>query len=699
MRKSVLPAAAGLLLAGGLVAGFSPARAVDGARLQATAPGEWLAASRTYDEQRYSPLTQISGATIGRLGLTWYADIDTERGQEATPIVVDGVLYVTIAWSMVKAYDAATGRKLWEYDPKVDRAVGQIACCDVVNRGVAAWKGRIYLGALDGRLIALDARTGQVAWSVQTTDPAKPHTITGVPRIIRGKVIIGNGGAEYDARGYITAYDAATGRQLWRFFTVPGDPAKGFETPELRMAAETWTGEWWKLGGGGTVWDGMAYDVETGLLFIGVGNGTPWNQRFRSPGGGDNLFLSSIVALDPDTGRYRWHYQTTPGETWDYTAAQPIMVATLPVGGRPRRVVMQAPKNGFFYVLDARTGALLSAEKFAPADWAERVDLKTGRPVENPAARFDRTGQPAIVTPGPLGMHNWHPWSFSPRTGFVYLPVTVNNGAYGSAAELKVNDRAFNTGVDAGPAMKLYARPGAPKPGPITSYLQAWDPVRQTEVWRMTNPVYGASGTLATGADLVFSGDHAGRFAAYDARTGRQLWTTPTQAKVVAAPMTYEVGGEQYVAILVGARGLPGAQVRTSPVSANNSRLLVYKLGGNLRLPEAEFKPAQASTTLRVLNPPLLTGTNEQVIDGQTSYGRVCSGCHGAGAVADKSVPDLRYSTTLNSLPAWNAIVLDGARAGNGMASFRPLLAPGESEAIWHYVISQANKDKAAGRN
>jgi len=680
-----------------LVAGASPSAGVDERRLRsAERNGEWLAVGRTYDEQRFSPLAQVNTKTVGQLGLAWYADIDTERGQEATPIVVDGVLYVTTAWSKVKAFDAATGRPLWSYDPKVDPAVAQIACCDVVNRGVAAWKGRIYLGVLDGRLIALDARTGQEIWSVLTTEPGRAYTITGAPRIVRDKVIIGNGGADYNARGYVTAYDAATGRRLWRFYTVPGDPAAGFETPELEQAARTWTGEWWKLGGGGTVWDGMAYDVETGLLYIGVGNGTPWNQRFRSPGGGDNLFLSSIVALDPDTGAYRWHYQTTPGETWDFTAAQPIMVATLPWRGRPRRVVLQAPKNGFFYVLDARTGALLSAEKFAPVDWAERVDLATGRPVERPAARYDRTGEPVIVSPGPLGAHNWHPWSYSPRTGLVYLPVTENNGPYGSTAELKVSDRAYNTGVDAAAALPLYKQPGAPKGGAVRSYLQAWDPVQAKEVWRVENAVYGSSGVMATAGGLVFSGNHAGTFDAYDAATGRRLWSQPTQAKIVAAPMSYEIGGEQYVAVLAGARGLPDGQQRTSPVSANNSRLLVYKLGGEARLPAEPFTAAQAGTIRQTLDPPLLTGTNEDVISGQAAYARVCSGCHGAAAVADKSIPDLRYSTTLNSLADWNAVVIDGSRAARGMASFKTLLAPGEAEMIWHYVVSEANKAKAA---
>ncbi|MGA0605115.1 PQQ-dependent dehydrogenase, methanol/ethanol family [Phenylobacterium sp. VNQ135] len=680
-----------------LAASAQPPQGVDDRRLRAAdRTAEWLAAGRTYSEQRFSPLAQINTDTVKGLDLAWYGDVDTERGQEATPIVVDGVLYVTTAWSKVKAFDAATGKPLWSYDPKVDPSVGQIACCDVVNRGVAAWNGRIYLGALDGRLIALDAKTGREAWSVVTVDQSKAYTITGVPRIVRGKVIIGNGGGEYNARGYVTAYDAETGKQLWRFYTVPGNPAEGFETPELARAAKTWNGEWWKLGGGGTVWDGMAYDVETGLFYIGVGNGTPWNQKFRSPGGGDNLFLSSIVALDPDTGKYRWHYQTTPGETWDYTAAQPLMVATIRWQGRPRRVVMQAPKNGFFYVLDARTGKLLSAEKYAPVDWAERVDMTTGRPIERAAARYDRTGRPVIVSPGPLGAHNWHPWSYSPQTGLVYLPVTENNGPYGDTAELKVNARGYNTGVDAAAALPLYRAPGAPKGGSVRSYLQAWDPARAKEVWRAENAVYGSSGVMATAGGLVFSGDHSGTFAAFDAATGRKLWSKPTQAKIVAAPMSYEIGGAQYVAVLAGARGLPDGQGRTSAVSANNSRLLVYKLGGAARLPTDTFKAVQESTIQSRLNPPLLTGTNEQVIDGQASYARVCSGCHGAGAVADKSIPDLRYSTTLNSFALWNAVVTDGSRAAQGMASFRDILAPGEAETIWHYVISEANKAKAA---
>jgi quinohemoprotein ethanol dehydrogenase len=674
------------------------AAAVDSARQLAAdqEPGTWMSAGRTYSEQRYSPLTGIDKANVAQLGLAWYGDIDTERGQEATPVVVDGVLYVTSAWSMVKAYDAATGHKLWEYDPKVDRATGQIACCDVVNRGVAAWKGRIYLGALDGRLIALDGKTGKVAWSVQTTDPKQPYTITQVPRVVKGMVIVGNAGAEYSCRGYVSAYDAQTGKMKWRFYTVPAAPGDPTNTPELNKAAKGWSGEFWKFGGGATVWDTILFDPKTNLVYFGAGNGLSWSQEIRSPAGGDNLFVSSVIAVNADTGKYVWHYQEVPGDEWDYDVTNPLMTADLKIGGAMRHVLMQAPKTGFFYVWDAKTGKLLSAEKFAPANWATRIDLKTGRPVENPDVRYTDT-KSAIVQPAPLGAHNWHPMSFSPRTGLVYIPVTESSTGFASAKPegFKVNDRSYNTGTISGSEAitKLYAQPGAPVRGNIKSYLQAWDPVKQKEVWRVPDAVYGASGTMVTASDIVFRGNWSGEFAAYDARTGAKLWSAPTEANVVAAPSTYTIGGEQYVAILVGARGLPPNQARTSAVSANNSRILVFRLGANAALPTAAVQTANAAP--RTLDPPLFTGTNEQVIDGQAVYGRVCAGCHGSGGVADKSIPDLRYSPVLKSLTEWNDIVLGGARKYNGMVSFKTTLAEGQSEAIFHYIVSQANKDKA----
>jgi PQQ-dependent dehydrogenase (methanol/ethanol family) len=383
--------------------------------------GNWLTHGRTYSEQRFSPLQGISSDNVDELGLAWSYPLGIYRGIEATPLIIDGVMYTTGAWSVVFALDAATGKLLWTYDPQVAKAKGVDACCDVVNRGVAAWGDKIYVGTLDGRLVALDRDSGKVAWSVPTFDPELAYTITGAPRVIKGKVLIGSGGGEYDVRGYISAYDAETGAMDWRFYTVPGNPADGQESPALEMAVKTWNGQWWKMGGGGTVWDSMAYDPELDLLYIGVGNGTPWNQRIRSPGGGDNLFLSSIVALKPDTGEYVWHYQTTPGETWDYTATQPIMLVDLEIAGEPRKVLMQAPKNGFFYVIDRVTGEFISANNYVPINWATHVDPETGRPVETEDARYP--GKDVLIYPSPFGAHNWHPWSCNPATGLVYLPA------------------------------------------------------------------------------------------------------------------------------------------------------------------------------------------------------------------------------------------------------------------------------------
>jgi PQQ-dependent dehydrogenase (methanol/ethanol family) len=675
------------------------AAAVDAARLMAadTEPGTWMAAGRTYSEQRYSPLTGINKANIGKLGLAWYADMDTERGQESTPVVVDGVLYVTTAWSKLYAFDAKTGEKLWAYDPKVDPSVGQIACCDVVNRGVAAWKGKIYLGALDGRLIALDGKTGKVAWSVQTTDPKEPYTITQVPRIVKGMVVIGNAGAEYTCRGYVSAYDAQTGKMKWRFYTVPAKPGDPTNSPILEKAAKTWNGEWWKYGGGATAWDSILYDPKTNLVYFGTGNGLSWSQSIRSPEGGDNLFVSSIIAVNADTGKYVWHYQETPGDEWDYDNTNPLMTADLKIGGRQRHVLMQAPKTGFYYVWDAATGKLLSAEKFAPANWATKIDLKTGRPVFNPEVRYT-VDKASIVQPAPLGAHNWHPMSFSPRTGLVYIPVTESTTGFQSAdpKTFAIKERVYNTGTVSfsDKITELYGKPGAPQRGNIRSYLEAYDPVAQKIVWKADDKDYGPHGTMVTASDLVFSGDWSGFFNAFDARTGKKLWSAQTQADVVAAPATYTIDGDQYVALLVGARGLPPGQARTNPLSANNSRLLVYKLNANASLPTKALPGAIQAQ--RKLNPPLLTGTNEQVIDGEGAYGRFCSGCHGAGGVADKSIPDLRYSPVLQSPLEWKHIVEDGARASKGMASFKGALAEGQAEAIYHYIVSQANKEKAA---
>jgi quinohemoprotein ethanol dehydrogenase len=665
------------------------ASAVDEQRLRnagaGSEPGQWLSVGRTYDEQRFSPLSQINTDTVSKLGLAWFADFDTNRGQEATPLFIDGVLYVSTAWSKVKAYDARSGRLLWAYDPKVPGEFAGRGCCDVVNRGLAAWNGKIYLGSYDGRLIALDAKSGKVVWETLTVDHSKPYTITGAPRVVKGRVLIGNGGAEFGVRGYVSAYDSETGKLVWRFYTVPGDPAKGFEAPVLKKAAKTWHGEWWVAGGGGTVWDAMAYDPSLNLLYIGVGNGSPWNQAYRSPGGGDNLFLASIVALNPDTGSYVWHYQTTPGETWDYTATQPIMVADLKIAGKTRRVVMQAPKNGFFYVLDAKNGKLISAKNYVEVLWASGIDMKTGRPVVNPESRYDTTGKAVFVKPGPQGAHSWHPMSFNPQTGLVYFSAVETSLIMKAADKFEYQPKGTNLGIQFPVPPELAKQMKSTGPAQAQSRLVAWDPVNQREVWRTEVLGTIGAGTLSTAGGLVFQGTTLGRFVAYRATNGEELWSMEAQKGVVAAPATYELDGEQYIALEAG-YGL--ARYGQS----NRSRLLVFKLGGSVQLP-----PAPPAPPAPELNPPPSTASQEVIEQGRQRFVSHCTMCHEPPAANRAAFPDLRYSGTLHSPEAFSAIVLGGALQANGMASFKERLTEEEAQTIRAYLIIRANEAKTAG--
>jgi PQQ-dependent dehydrogenase (methanol/ethanol family) len=655
--------------------------AVDEARMlaAATEPGQWLSYGRTYDEQRFSPLDQITTGNIGELGLAWFADIPLNRGQEATPIFVDGVLYLSSSWSNVFAYDGATGVELWRYDPQVPREWAVNVCCGEVNRGVAAWNGKIYVGTLDGRLVALDAATGQPVWDVYTIDRSQRYSTTGAVRVVKGRVLVGNSGAEFGVRGYISAYDAETGEFDWRFYTVPGNPADGFEDDAMEMAAKTWNGEWWKLGGGGTVWDAIVYDPETDLLYVGAGNGSPWNQALRSPGGGDNLFLASIVALNPDDGSYVWHYQTTPGETWDFTATQPIMAATLDFDGVPRRVVMQAPKNGFFYVIDAHTGTLISADAFAPVNWATHVDLATGRPVENPEARFDKTGEIAFVTPTGQGAHNWQPMSFNPATGLVYFGSRHNAQAYipMPEADFRPSRVGTNTGLIRPVPPEIAAQLAAREDLKFEDRgaMLGWDPVARRPRWRFVDPnSAGNGGTLSTAGNLMFAGGGERQFIAYNAETGERIWQVSVQTGVAAGPISYEIGGEQYVAVAAG-RGL---QPYYQP---NYSRLLAFKLGGAATLPPAiEYTPPD-------LNPPASTASAEVLARGAAVYGQNCVQCHGNTI---GMFPDLRVSPALHAQDLFDAIVLGGARVGNGMASFAEAVTPDDTQAVREYLITLA---------
>jgi quinohemoprotein ethanol dehydrogenase len=652
---------------------------VDGARIIAEADsGEnWLSYNRTYDEQRHSPLTHINRDNVGELGLAWFADFSSNRRQQSTPIVVDGVIYVTEAWSKVHAYNATTGERLWSFDPTVPRQWAVNACCDVVNRGVAVWEGKVFIGTIDNRLISLDASTGELIWETQTTPSGERYAITGAPRVAKDKVFIGNGGAEFGVRGFVAAYNVNSGEREWIWYTVPGNPALGFENEQMAMAAKTWGGEWWLTGGGGTVWDSIVYDPVSDLLLIGTGNGSPWPAEIRSPGGGDNLFLSSIVALDPDTGDYVWHYQTTPAESWDYTAAQHIMIADLNIKGVSRRVAMQQPKNGFFYVLDVRTGELLSAEMVIPVTWASGVDLETGRPLVNPAARYDKTGKGMVVTPYYGGSHNWHPMSFNPETGLVYIPITNRN--YGYVATGKDdNHLGQNLSISTVEGPTLFEKLGIPEVN--ENYLLAWDPVNQKEAWRAPfNDRVGA--TLSTASGLVFAGNRGDyTFNAFDAKSGQLLWSKPVQTGALAGPVTFMAGGEQYVAVVGGFR------TTKNYYEPNYSRLLVFKLDGAAQLPpEKQFIPLG-------LNPPEAFGTDEMLATGEKEFATYCSACHGMDGEARGDFPDLRYSPALNSQELFESIVIVGVRSKNGMVSFSEVITREEAGAIRAWLTKRARE-------
>ncbi|MDT8760173.1 PQQ-dependent dehydrogenase, methanol/ethanol family [Sphingomonas psychrotolerans] len=661
---------------------------VDHARLRAAdrAPGEWMAPGRTYDEQRFSPLDAINDRNVTQLGLAWFADLPVDRGVEASPLMIGGVLYNIEPWNVTVAYDAKTGRELWRFDPKVDRDKGKLACCDIVTRGLAAWQGRIILATLDGRLIALDAKTGNPAWSVNTLEPVWPYTITGAPRVFDGKVLIGNAGAEGAARGYVTAYDAATGKQLWRFYTVPGDPAKPQPNKILEMAARTWNSEWWKVGGGGTVWDSIVYDPDLDLVYIGTGNGGPWAQRYRSPGGGDNLFLSSIVALNAKTGDYVWHYQTTPGDEWDYTATQSMILADLTIDGKLRKVLMQAPKNGFFYVLDRATGKLISAKPFVPMNWANGIDMATGRPNVNPEARYSET--PVLLTPGPGGGHNWNPMAYSPRTRLAYFPVTEMYMAYsvnpnfrqspGNMSQLGISTTGYDLTRKAAAAFAAANN---------KAWLTAWDPVKQEERWRVPYSNRGSGGVLATAGNLVFEGTVNGTFAAYRADTGTKLWEMPVQQLPIAAPIAYSIDGQQYIAVNAGWGGglahSSTAKALGFPIST--PRLLVFRLGGKVQLPEL----AEAGSELVR---PADTGAPDAIARGEELYAQNCMTCHGERARG--GIKDLRRMSP-ETHKQFLDIVLRGARREKGMASFGDVLSTADAQAIQAYLARRANEDWA----
>ncbi|MGH1421876.1 MAG: PQQ-dependent dehydrogenase, methanol/ethanol family [Hyphomonas sp.] len=670
--------------------------AVDTDRIiSASADAEWLSYGGTYDEQRHSRLTQINDENVGELGVAWTYDLLTNRGVEATPIIVDGVMYVTSAWSLVYALDAKTGEELWVYDPEVDRAVGVNACCDVVNRGVAVYEGKVFVGVIDGRLEALDAKTGEKVWSSVTVDQSKPYTITGAPRVVNGKVLIGNGGAELGVRGYITAYDANSGKKQWRFYSVP-NPKKQPDNEASDSAFEkigniTWgdEGDWVTDGGGGTIWDSIIYDEVNDSILFGVGNGSPWNRDFRDPAGGDNLFLSSIVAVDATTGEYKWHFQTTPGDNWDYTATQTIILADLPLGedGSTRRVAMQAPKNGFFYVLDAATGEYISGNNFVDVTWATGLD-ENGRPIEVPEARY---GNAMIEqSPGALGAHNWHPMAFSPQTGYAYIPAQEIPQFYASDTRFQDDRVHWNTGTD--------FSAGTPPVAPNAMFkavralmkgrLIAWDPVKGEPAWVVEHENAWNGGVLSTAGNLVFQGKLGGDFIAYNAATGEKLWSMNLKSGVGAPATTYLVDGEQYVVVATGwgsAYALTAGMAFDEEVPSKLGKVIVFKRGATGEIADAEFPeipkvPATDSF-----------GDETMLAQGMVDFARNCAVCHGQLAASSGVLPDLRWSPLSGNADEWNAVVIEGSRASNGMVSFSEYLTQEQSENIRAYVVAAAH--------
>jgi len=632
--------------------------AIDAAALTDVKVGDWLSYGMNYQEDRHSSLDQINKQNLDKLGLAWSLDLGTKRGIQSTPLIVDGIIFATGPWSVVYAIDARSGKMLWTYDPEVPRANA-----------------------------ILNAEDGSVNWDVDTkVEPEMITSITGAPRIAQGRVVIGNGGAEFNARGYVSGYDAKTGDLDWRFFTVPGDPAKPFENPALEEAAKTWTGEWWKQGGGGTVWDAIVYDPKLNTIYIGVGNGAHWDRQIRSPQGGDNLFLSSIVALNADDGTYKWHYQTTPGDTWDYTATQHIILADIEIEGRERQVLMQAPKNGFFYVLDRATGELISADNFAYQNWTTGMG-EDGRPVEAPGARYD-DGATHYIAPSSLGGHNWHPMTYSHRTGLVYIPTLVESGAY-QHMPIVEEGVASKLGAQISLAGKLYIppvfdpNPAAPQPFQSYGELIAYDPIKQERVWAKKQSLRYNGGLLSTTTGLIMQSDAEGRFSIRDDETGDVLWDYDIRSGGIASPVTYLVDGEQYVTIFVGWGGVVG-QAENIAGRLHPGTVYTFKLGGNAEAPATLPEIEKSFTTIKTDANPVNIG------EGFNLYEQYCIGCHGNPWFTGGNIPSLMLSSD-GVFDAYDDIVLDGLLAEEGMPNFENKISEEELEDIRSFMLYTAD--------
>lgn len=655
---------------------------------------DWRGVGLDATEQRFSQATKIDTQNVAQMGLAWWLELPGEAGLEATPLAVDGVLYFTGGLGVVYAVDAVSGKRLWTYDPEAGpRMTVKVALMYPVNRGLAYDGGKLYLATRDGRMIAIDAKTGKPDWTTPFFLPNDRSTSTGAPRIAGDLVLIGNSGAESNARGYITAFDAKTGKIAWRFFTVPPAPGEKPENSAMEMAAKTWPKDGTKYGGGGTVWNSIVYDKKFDQILIGTGNGSPYLGKARGTDQGmDNLFLDSLVAVDAKTGKYKWHYQHTPGEVWDYKSTADIILADLKIDGKDRSVAMQAPSNGFFYVVDRSDGKLISAEKYAKVTWAERIDLKTGRPIEIPGARYEKA--PAIIYPGSFGGHNWQAMSFNPQTGLVYFPSTqfgvkFYHDANEEAALPKKQSSLMNLGVFYDP----YVDPKDPHDG--KGALIAWDPVKQKAVWTNWQESFFNGGTVTTAGNLVFQGDAKGQIAAYDATNGKKLWSFDAQMGIMAAPISFTVKGKQYVSVLAGYGGGGTDGLATDKAVWSYyapRRLLTFAIGGTAKLPPQTVPRSLAKTEIVDVQGQQLDP--KMAAKGEYIWYFSCIACHGNRAEARGGAPDLRASAAAADLNTFKAILKQNVLVSRGMPRFDDL-SDTDMENLYQYIRVSARQAKA----
>ncbi len=679
--------------------------AIDADRLAHAAeqPGEWLTGAGDGSGAYYSSLTQINAGNASQLGFTWDYALHTSRGLEATPIVVDGTMFTSGNWGKVYALDAATGHELWTYDPGVDAQWGRYACCDVVNRGVAVWQGRVYVVSLDGYLHALDAATGRLVWKADTltgrTAADFHYFASGAPLIAGDEVVVGNGGADFKgARGYISAFDLVTGKFRWRFFTVPRDPAQGAQDqPHLERAIDTWDPHYdWSTGGGGSVWDGLSYDPQLGLIYFGTANPSPYAIGKDTPHG-DQLYAASILAVHAQSGELAWHFQEVPGDGWDYDATQKTVLATLDIGGARRSVLLQAAKNGYVYVLDRATGELLSAHPFAFINWSKGLDPSTGRPIRNPFA--DYTQQPKLIFPAMMGAHSWQPMSYSRTTGLLYIPVI-------DAAMVYINTEKRRVGLIEGNFNVVGVMPedydpqglaslfgplppigemdeGVAHPVQSRGVLRAVDPLTGRVAWEHAGSLWDG-GVLSTAGNLVIRGDSSGYLNVYAADSGNLLQRIDIGTSVMAAPMTYSVRGEQYVAVMAGYGGgtlfMPFPTDSAARKYGNAGRIVAFKLGGSV-VPKPPKRNDESFP-----KPPPREGSAAAIASGEVLYNRFCGRCHVFGVGL---LPDLRrLAAPTHQL--FYEIVLNGAYRAKGMGRWDDVLSRADAESIHAYLVDQA---------